>query len=763
MPQPDSFLSTRLEFEFPATNTHHGIPLGNGTFGALIWGDDADIRITINRQDYWDHRGGMAFYEEATYANLKRWLEAGDEASLRAAFEDTRSDEHTPPRPTRLPMGRIDLHLAKTFRIAGGGLEMARGEAVVDFAPGGVLRAVIVRDQPVLAMSLRGAEAEITPRPVYHEEVMQHFRQYGFPEAALFAEEILAGTAGMFSGWVQECPGEPAMCVGCLTLPAPGKTEIIVCSVFGDDPAAAKANARQLLIEASRPGYDQAAQTEAEWWRGYWKTCPRVSLPDRDRELLYYLGMYKLPGLSWPALRRGSGSTSGPAATLQGPWVEEYVMPPWSSDYHFNINVQECYWPVYGGNQLQALQPLVQMIQAWLPQLRANARAFVGIQDGLQLPHAVDDRGRCMGGFWTGSIDHGSTAWTGQLFWLYYRYSMDEQFLRDIAYPFLKGAMRVYEAMLEEEDGHLVLPVSVSPEYGGSGMDAWGRNASFQLANIHFLCQTLATASEQLGVDAADRARWRDIAARLPLAATDPSGGQIWLWEGQPLAESHRHQSHLAGLHPFDIFDLDDPRQAALIHNSLSHLTQLGMGLWSGWCFPWVSILFSRAHGTHAPGNGDMADLVLGLFRRLFLNQGYASTHDAVFPGFTLMAGRPLIMQIEATMAATTAVMEMLAHTQRGVLHIFPAIPRHWKTLSFEGLRVEGAFLVSAWREDRQTTRVEVRSEAGATLVLTNPFGGPMRVRRPDGHVEVVAGDVLSIATSPGEVLSLTPAPADEL
>jgi len=47
--------------------------------------------------------------------------------------------------------------------------------------------------------------------------------------------------------------------------------------------------------------------------------------------------------------------------------------------------------------------------------------------------------------------------------------------------------------------------------------------------------------------------------------------------------------------------------------------------------------------------------------------------------------------------------------------------------------------------------------------VLTNPFGGPMRVRRPDGHVEVVAGDVLSIATSPGEVLSLTPAPADEL
>jgi len=756
MSQPISFLSTRLEFEFPATNTHHGIPLGDGTFGALIWGEDADIRVTINRQDYWDHRGGMDFHEEATYANLKRWLEAGDEESLRKAFEDTRTDEHTPARPTRLPMGRIDLRLAAPFRIEGGGLDMARGEAVIEFAPGGVLRAVMSsprgasEGQPVLVMGLRGTEAAITAKPVYHEAVLQHFRQYGFPEAQVFDEEAVGEVTGRFTGWVQECPGEPAMCVGCLSVQAPGKTDIYVCAVYGGLEARttgeeAKAAARTLLIEASRLGYDKTSQREAEWWRDYWKQCPRITLPDRDRELLYYLGMYKLPGLSWPG---------GPAATLQGPWVEEYVMPPWSSDYHFNINVQECYWPAYGGNQLQALQPLVEMIQSWLPQLRANAKAFVGIEDGLQLPHAVDDRCRCMGGFWTGSIDHGSTAWTGQLFWQLYRYSMDEQFLREVAYPFLKGAMRVYEAMLEEQDGKFVLPVSVSPEYGGSGMSAWGRNASFQLANIHFLCNSLAEASVMLGVDEADRRRWQDISARLPLAATDPSGGQIWLWEGQPLAESHRHQSHLAGLHPFDIFDLDDPQQQALLNASFDHLTRMGMGLWSGWCFPWVSILFSRL------GRGDMADLVLGLFRRLFLNQGYASTHDAVFRGFTLMAGRPLIMQIEATMAAATAVMEMLAHTRRGVLHLFAGVPHHWLNASFEGIRVEGAFLVSAWRDNRETQRVEVASEAGATLRLANPFGGPVRVRHADGRAEAIEGDVLDIPTEAGDKLVLTPDPA---
>jgi len=38
-----------------------------------------------------------------------------------------------------------------------------------------------------------------------------------------------------------------------------------------------------------------------------------------------------------------------------------------------------------------------------------------------------------------------------------------------------------------ESGKRLSLPVSVSPEYNGSGMNAWGRDASFQLAAFHFL------------------------------------------------------------------------------------------------------------------------------------------------------------------------------------------------------------------------------------------------------------------------------------
>ena len=61
----------RLPWRFPATHCHEGIPLGNGTFGALLWADEdaGTLRITVNRADYWLHTGGWRWPAEATYAN----------------------------------------------------------------------------------------------------------------------------------------------------------------------------------------------------------------------------------------------------------------------------------------------------------------------------------------------------------------------------------------------------------------------------------------------------------------------------------------------------------------------------------------------------------------------------------------------------------------------------------------------------------------------------------------------------------------------
>jgi hypothetical protein len=141
---------------------------------------------------------------------------------------------------------------------------------------------------------------------------------------------------------------------------------------------------------------------------------------------LWYYGLVKQAGLTTP---------HGVAATLQGAWMEENRLPPWSNDYHFNINLQMIYWPCLSSNRTEHLQPLWDMIRNWLPELRALGQEFFGVPDAIMLPHAVDDRGHTVDTFWHGTIDHACPSWIALLAWLHYRYSGDTKVLRDIAWP----------------------------------------------------------------------------------------------------------------------------------------------------------------------------------------------------------------------------------------------------------------------------------------------------------------------------------------
>jgi hypothetical protein len=49
-----------LRFKTPVTVWDEALPLGNGTMGALIWGDGRPLRISLDRSDLWDRRGEQA-------------------------------------------------------------------------------------------------------------------------------------------------------------------------------------------------------------------------------------------------------------------------------------------------------------------------------------------------------------------------------------------------------------------------------------------------------------------------------------------------------------------------------------------------------------------------------------------------------------------------------------------------------------------------------------------------------------------------------
>jgi alpha-L-fucosidase 2 len=84
---------------------------------------------------------------------------------------------------------------------------------------------------------------------------------------------------------------------------------------------------------------------------------------------------------------------------------------------------------------------------------------------------------------------------------------------------------------------------------------------------------------------------------------------------------------------------------------------------------------------------------------------------------------------------------------------VFPAVPAEWKQASFSHLRTQGAFLVSATRENGQLRSVEVVAEKGGRITLRNTFpNGEFQSGTPAFTAE---NGMIEFTLQPGEKVSL--------
>jgi alpha-L-fucosidase 2 len=124
---------------------------------------------------------------------------------------------------------------------------------------------------------------------------------------------------------------------------------------------------------------------------------------------------------------------------------------------------------------------------------------------------------------------------------------MDEDFLRDRAYPIMKEAAIFYTDFLIEdpETGWLISTPSNSPEIGGL---VAGPTMDHQI--IRSLLKSCVTATEILDVD---REFAEQLRALIPKIAPNQIGeyGQLqeWLQDKDDPDNKHRHVSHLWGIH----------------------------------------------------------------------------------------------------------------------------------------------------------------------------------------------------------------------
>lgn len=653
-----------VEWEFPRLGScHEGLAFSDGVTGVLIWGGGDTMNLTVGRADLWDHRGGYPWTVEQSYTNIVAAVNSGDKDRLYGLFKKE-TPEGEPRNPYMLPLGRVVVKLQGGATLTRGELDPFTGLGKLVLSDGKAIEIAMCKwGGGLFAMKLGGVKIDVELKNCME-----------FPVAGKALEPL-----GFKKAKYDDC-GQFGCRGGGFEWQIPTDRPVNLQWWASDDALILRSvRAGGLrLWGGPTPTFEIVRKESVDYWRAFWKKGARVKVPDPVIQRIFDYGMYRFGAMTDP---------DGVPAGLQGPWLEDDKLVPWNGDYHFNINVQECYSPAYRGGHFEHLMPLFRMILSWRPILRENAKKFVGLDDGYVLPHSVDDRGVCIGGFWTGTIDHASTAWVAAMMMKYVRYSGDLAFLKSDAYDFMKGAMNVYRAMMEERDGRLSIPLGPSPEWGAADVRrAVGRDPSFQLAAAHRLARDLIDAAARLGEK--PDPMWQDVETRLP-AFTAGKGG-IHLFEGQPFIETHRHHSHMAGFYPFDTIDVKANRRIVDETYSTWHLR--GTGMWTGWCVPWASILNLHVGNDHA------AVELLRCWDAYYCDDGHGSHHNAVNPGFTQWNGGLGVMQMDGQCAAATAVMELLVHEVNGKVEFFKGCPPDWKDVSFENIRLADGTSVSGRR-----------------------------------------------------------------
>jgi len=731
-----------LWYDKPAAEWTEALPVGNGRLGGMLFGDPGSERLQVNEESLW---GGVNVpnNNQGALANLPKIRELILEGKIPEAYE--LSEKYLAGIPGKTwsyqTLGDIFFRFADTTAVTDyrRELDLATGIASVSFKRNGdriYYEVYVPAGEDLMVITMRSADEGGLDMDIMMERpkdavITVSENRIDMEGQIIDPEDPERGPGGEHMKFfasliVMSCDGELKAGENSLnytggkemTLFFNGRTDYNIDLLNFDRTIDPRKSCTDAISKASWKSFTNIRKEHIAEHSSIFDRVklslggdPAMEELPTDERLRRFQAGGEDPGLIATYFQYGRyllmGSSRHPAqlpANLQGIWNKD-IAAPWNSDYHTNINLQMNYWPAEVCNLTETVEPVISFMEKLTGPGSVTAKETYGAK-GWTLHHTTDVFGKTavLDGVYWGMFPLGG-AWMTLPLWEHYEFTNDTAYLRENAYPIMKGSAEFIRTFLvPDKEGRLVTVPSYSPE--NSYIDpASGKEFKLTYApsmDNQIIREVLGNCRKAAAILGVDR-EWADslqlILDRVPPDRVASNGTIMeWIEEYAEAEPGHRHMSHLFALHPGTQITPETAELYAAARKTLERRLENGGGH-TGWSRAWIINFYARLL------DGDEAYRHL----RLLLEKSTLPNLFDNHPPF----------QIDGNFGGTAGLSEMLLQSQNGVVQILPALPAAWPDGEVSGLKARGNFEVAIKWRGGVAEKIMVKSLSGVPLNLS--------------------------------------------